>query len=99
MYTLSPVMQSSSRLVKILVLLALLCTAAQPALEAGHIHQIEDSKAACLLCKTPTALPLVSIVSGFALLVFVGMVLRQQRPAELSFRCLSRQTRGPPADS
>jgi len=89
----------SSRLARILALVALLCAVGMPVLEAGHLHDVGDNSAECLLCKTPALMPLIAAVPVFALLLFARMVARERRLAELKFRFLPRQTRGPPAYS
>ncbi|TXS93970.1 hypothetical protein FV139_10125 [Parahaliea maris] len=86
----------NARFARILVLVALLCAAAIPVVEAAHLHGIGEGNADCMLCKSPSLAPVVAAVP----LVFLALNRAIAPPrltlAALAQRYLPRQSRGPP---
>jgi hypothetical protein len=91
--------RSCSRTARALALVALLCVVGVQVLEAGHLHNLGDGSAECLLCKSS---PLLATVAAATLLLLA--LAGAERPghsrlAALATRRHSRRARGPPFHS
>ncbi len=87
----------ASHTLRVLVLVALLCTAALPVLEAAHEHALVGGGADCLLCHSPAVVPAVSAAVLPLLMAFGGFVLARLAPRAYATPLLSRRPRGPPS--